>query len=288
MPSMENPMSPFRILHISDTHLSPRTEHFRQNNEEMIAPLKASDHDYIVHTGDITLDGIRFEEDYAFCRDFLARAGKEILYIPGNHDIGDNPSLSKPEEEKGSRINAGRLARYKRYYDKDRWSFDRDGWRIVGINSMLIGSGLPEEQEQFAWLDEQLDTLGDLHLAVFTHQPLFIDVPEVTELTYWTVDPSGTERLRRLIDHPSLKFIGSGHLHQQRSRAYGQIRLEWCSSIAFTTREELVPEMGGTRLVGYLEHSFHPDGRIETAVRTLDSFTNNYLDDVLETVYPKY
>jgi 3',5'-cyclic AMP phosphodiesterase CpdA len=285
---MEKTMSPFRVLHISDTHLSPRTEHFRQNNEDMLAPLKAADHDYIIHTGDITLDGIRYEEDYVFCRDFFARTGKAIRYIPGNHDIGDNPNLSKPEEENGSRISARRLARFAQFYGADHWAFERDGWRVLGINSMLIGSGLPQEIEQFDWIDAELESLEQKHLAVFTHQPLFIDVPEVSERTYWTVDPSGTARLRKLINHPALKFIGSGHLHQQRSRRFENIRLEWCSSIAFTTHEALVPEMGGTRRVGYLEHCFHPDGEVETNVRGLDSFTNNYLDDVIDTVYPKY
>lgn len=281
-------MSSFRILQISDTHLSPRTENFHQNNELLIDALKASDHDYIVHTGDITLDGIRFEEDYPFCREFLGRAGKTIHYLPGNHDIGDNPRLSQPDNPMGSTINQARVARYDQYYGRDHWVFDQGNWRILGISSMLIGSGLEREQEQYAWIEAQLASLGDRHLALFTHQPLFIDSPEGVELTYWTIDPSGHEPLRNLIEHPQLKLIASGHLHQQRSRAFGKINLEWCSSIAFTTREELVPEMGGSRQVGYLEHDFHDDGRVETRTLTIPGFVNSYLDDVLLEVYPKY
>lgn len=281
-------MTSFRIMQISDTHLSPRTQRFHENNELMIDVLKAADHELIVHTGDITLDGIRFEEDYPFCREFLGRTGKDIRYIPGNHDVGDNPRLSQPEGVMGSAISPTRLARYERYYGADRWSIDRGNWRLLGINSLRVGSGLDGEQQQYAWIGEQLETLGDRHLALFTHQPLFVDTPESTELTYWIVDPIGRENLRELMEHPQLKLIASGHLHQQRSRSYGNTRLEWCSSIAFTTREELVPEMGGNREVGYLEHEFHDDGRVDTRPVTIPGFVNSYLDDCLLEVYPKY
>ncbi|MBZ9678876.1 metallophosphoesterase family protein [Mesorhizobium sp. ES1-1] len=281
-------MASIRIMQISDTHLSPRTRRFHENNELMIDVLKAADHALIVHTGDITLDGIRFEEDYAFCREFLQRAGKDIRYIPGNHDVGDNPRLSQPETVMGSAISQTRLERYERYYGADRWSIDAGNWRLLGINSLRVGSGLDGEQQQYDWIREQLKTLGDRYLVLFSHQPLFVDSPESTELTYWTVDPIGRENLRELMEHPRLKMIASGHLHQQRSRSHGGVQLEWCSSIAFTTREELVPEMGGNREVGYLDHVLHDDGRIETRPVTIAGFVNSYLDDCLLEVYPKY
>lgn len=281
-------MTPIRIMQISDTHLSPRTHRFHENNELMIDVLKAADHDLIVHTGDITLDGIRFEEDYPFCVEFLGRARNDIRYIPGNHDVGDNPRLSQPETVMGSAISPTRLARYGRYFGADRWSIDRGNWRLLGINSLIVGSGLDGEHEQYDWIHAQLETLGERHLALFSHQPLYVDTPESMELTYWTVDPIGRENLLELMNHPRLRMIASGHLHQQRSRAHQDVRLEWCSSIAFTTREELVPEMGGDRQVGYLEHVLHDDGRIETRAVTVAGFVNSYLDDCLLEVYPKY
>ncbi len=276
----------FSILHISDTHLSPRTEHFRANNDMLSQMLRAAPHDCVIHTGDITLDGIRYEEDYVLCRALLEGIGREIRYIPGNHDIGDNPRLSKPAEAGGSGINAERLNRFKSFYESDRFAFDRDGWRIIGINSMLIGSGLPEEQEQYDWIDGQLATLDLRHLAVFSHQPLYIDAPDDTELTYWTVDPAGWPRLAPLMNHPQLRLIASGHLHQQRSRKRNGVALEWCSSIAFTTTEELVPEMGGSRRVGYMEHTLHDDGTVSSRVHHVDGFANTHLEDVIKEVYP--
>ena len=114
-------MSIIRVMQISDTHLSPRTRHFRKNNDLMEAPLKASNHDLIVHTGDITLDGVRFSEDFELCRDFFTSTGKDIKFIPGNHDVGDNARLSKPENVNGSAISEKRIGKFLSYFGTDRW-----------------------------------------------------------------------------------------------------------------------------------------------------------------------
>jgi len=279
-------MAGFSILQISDTHLSPRTEHFRENNRLLSLPLAQSKHDFIIHTGDVTLDGIRYDEDYALCRDFFRESGKTIHFLAGNHDVGDNPKLSRPESDNGSAINAARYAKFATYFGADRWVIDQDNWRIIGISSMLIGSGLTQEAEQYDWIDTQLSTLGDRYLALFSHQPIYIDDTDNAELTYWTVDPQGWGRLDALISHPRLRLIASGHLHQQRSAKRGDVHLEWCSSIAFTTTEELVPEMGGTREVGYMEHHLSDDGGVESRVLTQEGFRNDHLEDVIKVVYP--
>lgn len=279
-------MTSFRILHISDTHLSPRTTHFRHNNDVMAKLLTEADHDLIIHTGDITLDGIRYEEDYTFCQEFFAATGKDIMFLPGNHDIGDNPRLSEPAEAGGSAINAERIARYERFHGEHWWSTDIQGWRLIGIDSLIVGSGQAREAEQYEWLRERVATAGSNHIALFTHQPLYVDEPDPIDLTYWTVDPLGRENVRFLMEDPRLKLIASGHLHQQRSRLFGAVKLEWCPSIAFTTREELVPEMGGRREVGFLEHELYADGTVTSKHVSPAGFDNDYLDDCIREVYP--
>ncbi|MEW9805659.1 metallophosphoesterase [Mesorhizobium sp. ZMM04-5] len=279
-------MTAFSMLHLSDTHLSARMGHFQRNNELMLEVLKNSTHDLIVHTGDITLDGIRHEDDFSFCRSFYETLDQHIHFIPGNHDVGDNPRLSRPAAENGSTIDDIRMRRYLDYYGEDRWRVDRERWLVLGINSLLVGSGLSREAEQNAWIAEQLADVEDRHLALFTHQPFFIDDPDPIDLSYWTVDPEGREALRFLMEHPRLRMIASGHLHQERLRSHGQTGLVWCPSIAFTTREKLVPEMGGQRQVGYLEHRFEDDGTVATTVCGHPGFQNSHLDDVIKVVYP--
>jgi 3',5'-cyclic AMP phosphodiesterase CpdA len=279
-------MTAIRILHLSDTHLSPRTQYFRANNDAMLKVLEQAGHDLFIHTGDITLDGIRYPEDYALSRDLLTATGKEIRFLPGNHDVGDNPRLSQPAAENGSAIDAARVARFGEVFGDDRWTIDRGAWRLIGIDSMLIGSGLPQEAAQNAWIAAALADLGSRHLALFSHQPFYIDTPDPLPLAYWTVDPEGREALRFLMDHPNLRLIASGHLHQQRARRHGGVRLEWCPSIAFTTGPALVPEMGGTRQVGYLEHVLHDDGRVDSRPVFPPSWRNDHLEEMIAEVYP--
>lgn len=279
-------MAAIRILHFSDTHLSPRTRHFRDNNDRMAGIMKQASHDLFIHTGDITLDGIRFREDYDLSRELMRATGKDIHFLPGNHDVGDNPRLSRPVSENGSAISADRVQRYLEFFGDDRWVIDQGNWRLLGINSMLIGSQLPSEAAQVAWIHSSLADLGDRHLALFTHQPFYIDTPDPLPLAYWTVDPDGREALRSLMTHASLRLIASGHLHQQRARSHDGVRLEWCPSIAFTTRETLVPEMGGTRQVGFLEHILHDDGAVETKAIFPDGWENAHLEDMIAEVYP--
>lgn len=279
-------MSEFSILQLSDTHLSDRFTYYASNNEISAAAVAGESCDHIVHTGDITLDGIRHVRDFADCVAFTNIVGRDVRYLPGNHDIGDNPKFSKPGLM-GSAVSDDRLRRHEEFFGDTWWSFDEGAWRIIGINAMIIGSGLPQERKQYDWVASQVESVGDRFIALFSHLPIFIDTPEDgLALNYWSIDPVGHDHMRGLIEHPNLRLIASGHLHQQRSRKFAKINLEWCPSTAFTTGPALVPEMGGSRQVGYLVHRFHGNGNVETTMTAPQGLISHRLDDVASEVYP--
>jgi hypothetical protein len=58
------------------------------------------------------------------------------------------------------------------------WAAEHAGFRVLGINTQISGSGLPEEGKQSAWLLEQLAAPRRLPLAVFGHTPLYLRDPE--------------------------------------------------------------------------------------------------------------
>lgn len=58
-------MNPFRILHISDTHLSRDKPWFAPNFEAVVAIASVRRPDLVVNTGDISLDGAGLEDDLA-------------------------------------------------------------------------------------------------------------------------------------------------------------------------------------------------------------------------------
>jgi 3',5'-cyclic AMP phosphodiesterase CpdA len=275
-----------RIFQLSDTHLSRRTPRFRRNYELVVRHARSANYDVIVHTGDLTLDGIRHEDDLYHCRDALGELGAPVLCVPGNHDVGNHPKIAKGGSTgNGSGISEERLARSRAVVGADYWLRDVPGWRLLGLDSMLCGSGLRAEEEQYRWLDEALDTAGERRLALFIHQPVFIDDPAENTLTYWCVDPAVRGRLGALVEHPNLRLIASGHLHTRRSARHGRIALEWCSSTAFVAGPALVPEMGGERHVGCVEHVLHVD-HVESRTVQPAGMENPFIDDFIDEVYP--
>ncbi|MBX3597732.1 MAG: metallophosphoesterase [Rhizobiaceae bacterium] len=280
-------MTEFSVLQLSDTHLSDRFGYYASNNGKSALAAAGQNCDYIVHTGDITLDGIRHPKDFEDSSKFFKIIDRPVLCLPGNHDIGDNAKFAKAADENGSALNAERLRRHEDYFGSTWWSFDHGSWRVIGVNAMIIGSNLLQEQEQYEWISSQMETLDGRFIALFSHLPIFVDTPEDgLTLNYWSIDPVGHTRMSTLINHPNLRLVGSGHLHQQRSRKYRQINLEWCPSTAFTTGPSLVPEMGGSRQVGYLVHRFRKNGEVETAMIVPEGLVNHHLEDVVAEVYP--
>jgi putative phosphoesterase len=72
-----------RIVHISDTHVGApefRSELFT----ECIKEVNELSPDFVVHTGDLTNDGYRYQFEDAY--DFLDKIETEIFIVPGNHD----------------------------------------------------------------------------------------------------------------------------------------------------------------------------------------------------------
>ena len=276
-----------RVLQLSDSHLSGRASRLRPNFDAVAGHARAGPYDAIVHTGDLTLDGMRYEDDFLYSREALATIGKPVLCVPGNHDVGNHPAIARnAASEAGTAISAARLARYRACMGMDYWTHDLAGWRLIGLDSMLCGSGLAGERAQYAWLHEVLDTAGDRRLAVFIHQPVFIDDPAESALTYWCVDPAVRAWFQPLISHPNLRLIASGHLHMRRSARYGSTALEWCSSTAFVAGPSLVPEMGGDRTVGCVEHLLHADA-VESRTVAPAGMENALVDEFIHEIYPQ-
>ncbi|MFM8680971.1 MAG: metallophosphoesterase family protein, partial [Alphaproteobacteria bacterium] len=206
--------------------------------------------------------------------------------VPGNHDAGDHPALC---DGSGRRLEVTRtrLAACRAALGPDRFLEDIGGWRLLGINGMLLGSALPEEEEQFAWLEAARASAGGRLLALFLHKPPFLSDPAEPGPVYWSVDPRARARLMGLLDDPRLRLVGCGHLHEHFARRHGAAEIRCCPSLAFVASPALQPELaGGTRETGWLEHVFHPGG-VATRVVTGGDLAPTLLDDVVDEVYPE-
>lgn len=276
----------FRILQVSDTHLSRRHGQFLANWRRFADIVAASPPRLVVNTGDVSLAGCRHPDDLRAAARLHAGLAAPWRVVPGNHDVGDHPRLC---DGSGRRlpVTPATLAAYRDVFGADRWSEDIGGWRLIGIDGQLLGSGLPDEEDQWGWLDAARAQAGDRRLALFLHKPPFLASPADDGLTYWAVDPAPRARLMDLLDDPRLRLVACGHLHEHFSRAHGHARIVACPSLAFVASPALQPEVaGGRRETGYARHVFHDD-HVDSEIEIGDGIARVRLDDIVDEVYPE-
>ena len=243
---------PFRIAHISDTHLSRDRPFFQHNWEVLLEILNGDPPDLVVCTGDISIDGAGREQDLVYAAAQLNRLAMPVLTVPGNHDCGN----SLPDVRGGEpTITGERVRTFRHHFGPDYWLKDIEHWRLVGLNSMLMGSGLPEESEQQSWLEDALSTAAPRRPIVFMHKPLFLNDPADDILSQSAMYPEHRKALISLFVRHNVFAVATGHQHDYRRQSVAGIRLIWAPSTAFVMDSfaRLRPRYG-TRRVGYVEH----------------------------------
>ena len=269
------------ILQISDTHLSPRTGLFRQNLALLGAWAAAARPGLIVVTGDLSLDGAGREADLAFAAGLLRDLPAPLLVLPGNHDVGSDPR-TMPKQP----VDAARLARFRRLAGEDMWVCDLPGWRLVGLNTEIMGTGLAEEAAQAGFIAAAAAGVGDRCLAVFLHTPAFTTAPEDPAFDYWSVAPEARAALLPLLDHPGLRLVASGHLHLHHGFTRGAARYAWAPPVSFLCEPGTQPGLPGERLPGALLHRLGA-AAVETTLLSPDGMQRHWLEDVRAETYPR-
>ena len=136
----------FRLVQISDTHLSPGKAHFNANWAPLARWIAEQHPDLVMHTGDVTVDGADIKEDFRYAAELMRGLGVRFRAVPGNHDVGDPGHYHQP-------INEERLERWRAHFGPDRWVEDVEGYRLIGLDALLLGSGEREEALQAEWVD---------------------------------------------------------------------------------------------------------------------------------------
>lgn len=240
-------MTAHTVVQVSDTHLSATHAYFQDNWDAFIEEMERLRPDLVIHTGDVTFNAPDVPQDLIFSRLQLDRLPCPWLLIPGNHDVGepgDNPRLGQP-------INAERMRLWAECYGCDRFSYDLGAWRLVGLNSELMGSGLPEEDEQLDFLECTLADAGDRSVGIFIHKPLYISAPDETNTLAHCVLPSARTPLLNRLGAAQLKFVANGHIHAYFHDTHSDVDFVWCPTTAFIIPNKKMP-VAPTDRAGYL------------------------------------
>ena len=268
----------FRILQISDTHVSPAKSHFSDNWPPLAAWIADQHPDLVIHTGDLTIDGADDESDLRHCAELLRDLGVPFRALPGNHDVGDAGHQHQP-------VNAARLARWIKYFGPDRWFEDIEDWRLIGLDALLFGSGDPEEQAQLSWLAATMEGAKGRQLAWFLHRPLFLEHPAEADTGYWSVKPDPRRELLALLRRYRVALVASGHLHKAHDFVRDGTRYVWAPSSAFLCGPSVQPPMAGEKRLGAARYEIG-GGDIQAAVVAVPGLTEHWIDDIIEELYP--
>ncbi|QPF87582.1 metallophosphoesterase [Bradyrhizobium genosp. L] len=252
-------MTQFRLTQISDTHLARRFALLTDNFQKISAHIDATRPDLVINTGDVSFDGPNSREDMVFAKELHDALPVECRYLPGNHDIGDNPTAVAPAPAQlPTKQTCGA---FTSVFGHDRWSFEAAGWRFIGLNSLIMNTGLDGEAAQFDWLASELDKTAGKPVALFIHKPLYRELPDDAEQTatsFRYVPQPARQRLIEMFGKVDWRLVCSGHVHQRRDYTFGRVRHVWAPSAGFTVpdaRQETI----GIKETGLVEYRFQPD-----------------------------
>jgi hypothetical protein len=243
-----------RIAQISDTHLSPRRGYFTANFDRVAEVLAADGPDLVINTGDLALNGADEDGDLelAVARHRGLRA--TTLLLPGNHDVGDSIGVGSAQP-----ITAERLARYRRIVGPDHWRIDVAGWRLLGINAQLLGTGLAEVEAHLAAIRDAAAGLHGRALALFLHKPVADLALQEAEISNRMLTPTARRELLDALGGVTPAFVACGHVHQYRVSRFGGAEHIWAPATSFIISDPWQPVFGA-KCVGYVEHLLEPDG----------------------------
>lgn len=236
-----------RIVFVTDSHLAPDVAPHDANWRAARRFVAGANADLTIHLGDITVDGAADVDHYRHALEMARDWPTPLRFLPGNHDIGDSPpGPGLPSEIP---LDPKRLALYRDSFGADYWALDAAGWRLVGLNAQLLGTDMPEEAEQWRWLQAAVAGALGRPLALLSHKPLFHRDPSDPQPHGRYVPVAPRRRLLDLFAGSDWRLVLSGHAHQYLDQVIGGTRHIWLPSSAYVFSDD-TQERIGDKIVG--------------------------------------
>lgn len=245
-------MSSFRMIQISDPHLSRERPLFYFNWDLVVGWINEAKPDLVVCTGDFAFNAIASLDDLAFAREQFDRLDVPWLAVPGNHDVGNNHPDVRGEHVASSE----HVAAYRRYFGTDFWQHAIGGWTFIGLDCLILGSGLPEEREQLKFLRKAIAGAAGTPIALFMHKPLFLVDPDDERRHQGSLFAEPRRALMEEIAGADIRLVATGHNHELVQADWGPAEIVWCPATSFTIVSGAEPRGGGERVPGYLDYRF--------------------------------
>ena len=227
--------SPFAFLHIDDHHIgTPRSYRFRPAVNRRWAAIKgqlaAVDADLLLVGGDLTRDGDTHEYEYQLAREDLESLPFPAFVIPGNMDVGNKHTRrksSRPDrDDTALNVKSSRLQLFASHFGPINWTFLHKEVRFTGFYAAVAGSGLPEEDGFWRFVERlPLQPRARHHVAMM-HYWLYMDAlgepnwdiarEEEYLLWYFGIDEPHRSRLFEALQAAGVDILFCGHVHTGR------------------------------------------------------------------------
>jgi 3',5'-cyclic AMP phosphodiesterase CpdA len=215
--------SNFTFAQISDSHIGFNKEANPDSPGTLLAGIEKIralniKPSFLIHTGDIT--HLSKAEQFDTADQIIGKAGLQVHYVPGEHDMvdADNGKLYLERYGKGTK-GAG------------WYSFDDHGVHFVALVNVvnLKAGGLGQiGVDQMAWLRDDLSRLAaSTPIVVFAHIPLWSVYPQWG----WGTEESG-EVLKLLKRFGSVTVL-NGHIHQIMQKVEGNVTFHTARATGF-------------------------------------------------------
>jgi 3',5'-cyclic AMP phosphodiesterase CpdA len=197
----------FTFAILSDPHVAVNKPEHNGRFANALERAEAFHPAFVIITGDCLENWS--DENAALFRKMIEDSAVPIHTIPGNHDVGQK----RTPDGKGS-VSSETVARWKGTFGSDRFAFEHGDCFFIGINNVVLASGLPEETEHEKWFEEQVENSGGSRIFVFCHYPFFLRDPNEAEGGYWTVESPAKEAWLELFRQNRISAVWNGHLHR--------------------------------------------------------------------------
>ncbi len=276
-------MKPWRFIHVTDIHIgSPRSFRYQpawnENWETARGQIIDQSPELVLVGGDVTRDGQLHDFECAAVKADFDRMPCPVHVIPGNMDTGNKhtrtPGNWAKTDDIAMNLTASQITHFERFFGPSRWSFVHKGTRFTGFYGAIAGSGIPQEQAMWEWLERLPQLPAQEHHVVMMHYPLFIDNPDEDnfDLTdpkhyhdwYFGINQPYRGRMIETFQAAHVDIVLSGHVHCRKTDVFNGITYYKGASTAFPQWDERWPD--GDPTLGFYCFNVTTDGITPTFV----------------------
>ncbi len=254
------PPADLTFVLVADTHIGTKGYEAQYCHnwrvEEAFRQINALSPAFVANLGDIITtfpNGEEFADQCQYAGELLKQCQAPLHLVPGNHDIGNQPSLRVWDEKWAKRANKPvesmyfsdqYRAIYRQHFGEDYYRLDQDGCVFLVMDNAFCNSGGELERTQMQWLASELAKAqaAKLRIVLF-HNPLFWRRPdEPGPNNYESVMEPARSQLLDLFATYRVDAVYTGHTHFGFANSYRNLWLRTINSTTFNRNFPTVAE----------------------------------------------